>query len=75
MNDGDPKAQKLVDALKTIFNDMCSRLKESDQNYISGVENFISRYNNLQQMTISTPAIASALHTFSTEGKTKYLKV
>ena len=50
-------------------------LKESDQNYISGVENFISRYNNLQQMTISTPAIASALHTFSTEGKTKYLKV
>ena len=27
MNDGDPKAQKLVDALKTIFDDMCSRLK------------------------------------------------
>ena len=33
--------------------------------------NFIHRYNNLQEMTISTPSIniASALHTFSTEGK------
>ena len=74
MNDSDLKTQKLVDALKTIFDDMCCRLKQSDQNYINGVENFISRYNNLQQMTISTPAIASALHTFSTEGKAKYLK-
>ena len=46
---------------------MCSRLKESDPNYIGGVENFICRYNNLQQMTISTPSIASALYTFSTE--------
>ena len=52
-------------------------LKKVIKIYISarGVENFISRYNNLQQMSISTPAIASALHTFSTEGKTKYLKV
>ena len=69
INDSGPNTQKLIDGLKTIFDDMCSRLKESDQNYISGLENFIHRYNNLQEMTISTPSIASALHTFSTEGK------
>ena len=54
--------QKLTDGLKAIFDDMCSRLKESDPNYIC-------YYNNLQKMTISTPSIATALHMFSTEGK------
>jgi len=48
---------------------MCSRLEEKDPNYISGVQNFIGCYNNLQQMTICTPSIASALHTFNTKGK------
>ena len=33
INDSGPNTQKLIDGLKTIFDDMCSRLKESDQNY------------------------------------------
>lgn len=42
---------------------------EHNPSYFSGVCTFIRRYKALQQRTISTPCIASALHMFSSEGE------
>jgi len=55
--------------LHAVFEDMNERLKENDPNYISGVGKFLKCYRSLQQNVISTPRIASALHTFGTEGQ------
>ena len=55
--------------LQAVFDDMNERLQENDPNYVSGVAKFLKSYRSLQEKTISTPLIASALHTFGMEGQ------
>lgn len=63
------ETHELSFGLQAVFDDMNERLKENDPNYISGVAKFLKSYRSLQDKTISTPSIASALHTFSMEGQ------
>ena len=58
--------------LLEIVDDVCARLAQQNPSYNSGVRTFINRYKALQQKTISTPCIASALHMFGTEGELKF---
>ena len=48
--------------LLEIVDNMCLRLTQQNATCNSGVRTFIHRYKTLQQKTISTPCIASALH-------------
>ena len=66
------ETHELSFGLQAVFDDMNERLKENDPNYISGVAKFLKSYQSLQDKTISTPSIASALHTFSMEGRWSY---
>ena len=61
-------ANELSFGLEAVFDDMNERLKENDPNYVSGVAKFLKSYRSLQEKTISTPSIASALHMFGKEG-------
>ena len=63
------ETNELSFGLEALFDDMNERLKENDPNYVSGVAKFLKSYRSLQEKTISTPSIASALHTFGMEGQ------
>ena len=62
------ETHELSVGLQAVFDDMNERLKENDPNYVSGVAKFLKSYQSLQDK-ISTPSIASALHTFGMEGQ------
>ena len=64
----DIESNELSSGLEAIFDDMNERLKENDPKYVSGVAKFLRSYRSLQEKTISTPSIASALHMFGMEG-------
>ena len=66
------ETNELSFGLEAVFDDMNERLKENDPNYVSGVAKFLKSYRSLQEKTISTPSIASALHTFGMEGQWSY---
>ena len=68
-NQNSEKHDKISHELLEIVDDMCVRLGENSPSYFSGVCIFIHRYKALQQRTISTPCIASALHMFGSEGE------
>ena len=62
-------ADELSLGLQAVFDVMRERLKERDPNYVTGVAKFLKSYRSMQEKTISTPSIASALHTFGMEGQ------
>ena len=57
--------QEMRENLLHIVDDLCGRVEQdADPNLVSGITKFIAKYDSLSKRTVSTPAIATALHTF-----------
>lgn len=53
--------------LEEITADVYCRLKELDPSFVSGIANFIKRYNLIKGQVPSTSKLATAFHSFGTE--------